>query len=582
MTAAFQGLELGAPEPRHAFTLDTDVEVPLRDGAQLAADLYLPIGAPAQLGTVLIRTPYDRRTWRPDGNPKDWEQAELFVRQGFALVIQDVRGKWGSESAGDYHFYRSDRDDGCDTLDWIVAQPWSNGRVGTYGCSSLGETQLLLATRRHPAHAAAIPQGGAACAAAEFGARTGGALDLLDTVAWFSGHGARDLSRGEPTIDVAQAVWTLPVIDAISVAGGPASDFEELVASVPYDAWWNETVGRIVEDERLDVPALFVDSWFDRLRALLPFVERLRRESVSERARRNQFVVVAPCSHCAMHGASEQAHVGELHVGDARFPLYALYVRWFRHWLEDPAPGDFDWPPFTSYAIGGEGWRSADAWPPPDGGRVELSLASDGSAAVPSGAGRLDAEPPRADAVDGWVYDPADPCPTHGGRSFYPGVGLAGVVDQRPLQQRADVATYLGAELEEPLDLEGAPELRLHFSSSAPDTDVVAKLLDVLPDGRLLSVSETILRLRYRDGFDAPALLEPGTVYELLVQLDPLSYRFAAGHRIGLLLTSSDFPAHDRNLNVADPPAFAATPALARNSVHHGPTRPSRLLLPTA
>jgi len=584
--AAFGRFELGRPEPRFAFELDTEVRVAMRDGRELAADLYLPVGAERPLGTVLIRTPYDRREWRPGGENEGWDPTTVFVEQGFALLVQDVRGKWGSQDSGDFHVYRYERDDGFDTLEWTVAQSWSNGRVGTFGCSYLGEVQLLLAATGHPAHVAAVPQGGAGCTNAEMGFKLGGANPLMDSVGWFSCHGARDFSSVEPGVDIAKAVWQLPTIDAIRANGGPLSDYERVVASEPGDSWWLQETRLMTPHDRFDVPALWVDSWYDRADTTFAFAERLRRESRSERARRNQFVLLAPCAHCAMSLATADTRVGALRVGDARFPYDALYVAWFRHWLENPDPGDFDWAPFTYYTIGAAEWRTSQTWPPqPErAAALELALTSDGDAARPGAAGGLLAEPAERDATDTYAYDPTDPCPSLGGVVIidYPEIGVGGGADQSALRMRPDVATYLGAVLHEPLEINGTPELLVWLSSDAPDTDLVLKLLDVLDDGRCWNVAQTILRLRYRHSLRSPQLMKSGVVYPVRIELPPVSYRFPAGGRIGLMLTSSDFPAYDRNLNDGEAPAHATTPAHARNTIHHGPSWPSRLVLPGA
>ena len=578
--------DLAPIKPRFGFELDEHVRVPMRDGAALAADLYLPVGAERPLGTVLIRTPYDRREWRPGGTSEGWDPTTLFVEQGFALLIQDVRGTWGSQDSGDFHVYRYERDDGFDTLEWIIAQPWSNGRVGTFGCSYLGEVQLLLAATGHPAHVAAVPQGGAGCTNAEMGFRIGGANNLMESIGWFSSLGACEQQFTEPTVALEEAVWHLPIVDAIAAHGGPRSDYERVVASEPGDSWWLQETRLMTPHDRFDVPALWVDGWYDRADTTFAFAERLRRESRSERARRNQFVLIAPCAHCAMHLASVDTRVGALRVGDARFPYDALYVAWFRHWLEDPDPGDFDWAPFTYYTIGAAEWRTSQTWPPrPQPADVlELALTSDGSAAEPGRAGALLTTPATDDATDTYVYDPTDPCPSLGGVAIidYPEIGTGGASDQAPMRERADVATYLGPVLEAPVEVNGTPELLVWFSSDAPDTDLVLKLLDVLDDGRCWNVAQTILRLRYRHSLRSPQLMKSGVVYPVRIELPPVSYRFPAGGRIGLMLTSSDFPAYDRNLNDGEAPAHATTPAHARNTIHHGPSWPSRLVLPGA
>jgi uncharacterized protein len=582
MTAgAIQEWSLAPPAPRHEVAVELDAVIPMRDGAPLVGDLYRPAGVAEPLGAVLVRTPYGREGWRP--RPERASKAELFAGQGLAVVVQDVRGTGGS--AGEFHVFRHEREDGFDTVDWIVRQPWSNRRVATFGCSYLGEAQLLLATTRHPCHVAMVPMASAG-ALHEFGARVGGAVDWLDTVAYFSSHGATRERAAEPPIDVERALWTLPPARALRDAGAPDSDFERVVLSDPGDAWWTDVTRQVTERDRFDVPALFLDSWYDQRPAkTLALAERLRATSCSQLARRNQFVVLAPCTHCAWSSLVERTTVGELDAGDARFPLERLWVAWLRHWLEQDEPQDFPLAPVTYYTLGANAWGTAPTWPPPGTSRLTLALDSDGDAALPGHGGRLAPAPlgpADAERADAYVYDPEDPCPTLGGLSYYPGLGVAGAADQRPLFERPDVALYLGDALPAALEVTGEPHAELCFSSSAPDTDLVLKLLDVEPGGRALNVAQTILRLRYRDGCARARPLTPGEIVRVRLELGAVSYRFASGHRIGLLATSSNFPAHDRNTNTNLPLDRADRCVRATNRIHHGPGNRSELHLPTA
>lgn len=554
--------------------LNTQVQIPVRDGVRLAADLYLPHQHSGPLPTILLRTPYGRAEWRESELPGR-RQARQFARQGFAVVVQDVRGKHGSE--GRFRLYAHERTDGFDTLDWIVAQPWSNGRVGTYGCSFLGEVQILLAAERHPAHRAIVASA-PGDAAGGFGVREGGAINLADCVYWFSGPGTVDPELTEPPFSLDHALEMLPVQDIPARLGAPPSDYRNVVTVDAGDRWWAETARAITPKDRFDVPTLLIDSWYDPTTAsTLALSDRLQRESLSERARGNQFAIVAPTEHCAYYGLSDGTVVGELDVGDPFYDYETLYLRWFRHWLSQESPGPFEHPRYTYYAIGPNAWLTSATWPPPDVAEHTLYLVGvERARARPRGI--LQSAPPASSGRLAFVADPADPCRSRGGFSF--AGEKIGPVDRRDLIVRDDAALFGGDPLAQPVDLVGAPSVTLFVAVDATDADISVKLVDLEPDGRVLATTEGYLRLSHRQGAVGGQPLVPGLVTEVTIVLYPMTHRFAPGHRIGLLVAGSDFPAHDRNLHVGSPNAAATHGSQARILLHHGPTRRALVRLP--
>lgn len=560
----------------NAVELDTEVRIRMRDGVSLAADLYLPRARSGVLPTILIRTPYGRAVWRDSGLPARG-QARLFARHGFAVVVQDVRGKHGSE--GLFRIYVHERDDGFDTLDWIVAQPWSNGRVGTYGCSYLGEVQILLAAERHPAHRAIVASG-SGDAAGGFGVREGGAVNLADCVYWFCGPGTVDPELTDPQFDLDLAVETLPVQDIPELFGAPRSDFRNVVTSDVGDGWWTEACRAITVADRFDVPALLIDSWYDSSTAsTLALSDRLGRESVSERARANQLAIVAPTEHCAYYGLSDGTIIGELEVGDPSYDYKNLYLRWFRHWLNQESPGTFEHARYTYYAIGPNAWRTSATWPPADLAEQALYLVA-ASRCDSSPRGTLQTAPPEADGELAFVSDPADPCRSRGGFSL--AGEKVGPADRRDLLARDDVMLFTGETLAHPVDLVGAPTVTLFVAVDATDADLSVKLVDLEAQGRVLATTEAYLRLSHRHSLADRTLLVPGLITEVTVSLYPITHRFARGHRIGLLIAGSDFPSHDRNLHASWPNAAATVGSPVRITLHYGPARAATLLLPVA
>ena len=556
---------------RHGFRMEGDVMIPMRDGVRLATDIYFPRGEVRPRGAVLVRLPYGKTRY---GEAID--AGERFASMGFVALVQDMRGRFGSE--GVFTPSEMDAEDGNATLDWIVRQPWSNGRVGTFGCSSLGESQVMLATRRHPAHAAMIASaaGGANGTVRErysfFGLYEGGIFNLASGFGWFlrsggktPGHEAFD---GE--VDVARALGEWPVAGMVSRHRPDPTDFD-LFATTPMGSPRWQALGYVTPADRYGTPALHLNSWQDQtVSDTLALAEQMRRDSTSEAAANAQRVVIGPGAHCAFQWVGDA--VGDLPVApSARQPYWEWYERWFGHWLEGRS-GAPELPNYLYFVMAEDVWLAAPSWPPPGTVMRRLYVADDGTLrdAVPSGGKRR------------FRYDPANPTPTRGGPICCTADphDRAGPVDQREVERRPDVVTFTTDVLAEPVRVVGDLAFHVYVSSSAKDTDLVAKLVDVWPDGTALNVQEGALRLRYRDGFTAPELMEPGRVYEAMVDMRSIAHLFKAGHRIRLQVASSNFPRLERNLNTGGNNYDESEPLVAENTIHFGGDMPSVLLLP--
>ena len=558
-------------EPARASTVEDGVRVQagvmigMRDGVRLSTDLYFPPGAQGRLPAILWRSIYDKQ----GAYGREPGLREL-VQRGYVAVIQDTRGR--GASGGTFTPSVGDRNDGYDTIDWIVRQPWSNGKLGTAGCSSLGESQLLAAATRHPGHITAIPQA-AASAYNERGrpwaSFDGGLFELAQTAGWFSVDG-RGVDYG-----------TLPVIDVLKAAGRPPSHYDRFAASNPEGPYFM-ALEWLRPDDRLDLPALFFDSWYDYGPAeTLELFNLLRSTSAGATARQNQFVIIAPGTHCSYEAATERTIVGERDLGDARLDVMGLKLRWYDYWLKGIDNGVTAMPRVQYYLMGANRWQSADAWPVPGTRLTRLYLSSGGRANTLHGDGRLSFVPPHAGGKDTFVYDPGNPVPSLGGHSCCTGTDTeAGSYDQRRIEARDDVLVYTSEPLAEGLEVTGPLRLVLQVSSSAPDTDFTAKLVDVYPDGRAFNVQEGALRMRYREGFGKSLRMSQGEVYEAQLDLHVTSNYFGPGHRIRLDVSSSNFPRWDRNLNTGGNNYDETGHVTARNSVHHAPSNPSYLVLP--
>jgi putative CocE/NonD family hydrolase len=575
----------GGPYPRPAGTYEVDVErsimVPMRDGVRLSTDVYRPKTVTGPLPTILIRLPYNKATYRGATVP-----ATYFASHGYAVAVQDVRGKFASE--GTYRVYEGDMTDWSDTFDWIGTQPWSTGQIGTYGCSYLGEGQIIAAQQRHPRHIAAIAQAaggniGRVGRRREFwGSVEGGAFSISINFGWMPVFASTEKgAKPMPNVDLASFFRTLPVIDMTDRAGSPSWDWRNFLERSPDDPWWDRQ-GYLTADDSVSVAALHVSSWFDMAQEALEEAEIFRKNALNDRAKNGQYAIISPTVHCASEAASANTKVGDLEVGDARLHYWETYLAWFDRWLKGNEHAIDSLPRVQYYVIGRNEWRKADRWPVPQMRETAFYLRSDGGANTRNGNGRLSLEAPKTERADTFTYDPANPVPSRGGSICCTGnpKDVPGSFDQSDIEQRPDVLTYTTDALRDGLELTGPMRAVVFLSSDAADTDITVKLTDVFPDGRSMNMQEGITRVRYRDGFDRPRMMSRGTVYEVPVDLHATSWYLPPGHRLRVEISSSNFPRFDRNLNTGGRNYDETTWKTAKNTVHHSAAHASRLILP--
>lgn len=588
---------------------DTMVMMPMRDGVRLATDIYRPRDAKGKVPVIFIRTPYDFNKIA-GGN---LTLAYQGVRHGYAVVIQNERGRYYSE--GEWEILGHPRTDGYDALTWLAEQDWSSGAVGTLGCSSSAEWQLALAAQSHPAHKAMIPMaaGAGIGRVGEFHEQgnwyKGGVPQTLFAVWLYSVQQTTyprfpagleqeqlqqlrrlyDLAPSMPEVDWKKQLRKLPAIDWLDDAGANTGPMREMMVRKPDDPAWYRG-GLYHDDEPFGVPALWFNSWFDVSQGPnLAVFNHARAKGTTQAVRDGQYAVIAPTLHCAFFNIPEHDDlvVGELNVGRAAFPVYETMFGFFDHYLKGTKNGfPAKTPPVQYYTMGGRNaWQSAEAWPPKAAQPATFLLASDGRANSLFGDGRLvpaaGAETPPGAASDSFTYDPMNPVPSLGGGvCCNAGAAPGGSYDQRGIAARADVLVYDTEPLAEPMEVTGFVRATLYVSSDARDTDFTVKLVDVHPDGTAYNVDDTILRARYRDGYDKQVFMQPGQVYELNPTPMSTSYRFEAGHRIRVEVSSSKFPQYMRNLNTGGNNYDETEGVVAHNTVHHGAQYPSRIELP--
>jgi putative CocE/NonD family hydrolase len=589
--------------------------IPMRDGKRMAADLYYPKDKTKKYPTVFVRTPYNFNYWDVrNGVVRDMSNTIEAVKRGYAIITMNERGHFFSE--GNYDILGPPLTDGDDALKWISSQSWSNGKVGTIGCSSTAEWQLAVAAQGNPAFAAMIPQG--------FGAGVGrvgeyyeqgnwyrgGAVQML-FIAWLYGEQNQvrptfppnttqeeliqaskffDLAQQAPPVDWSKALRHLPEMDIMKAAGGPKGIFSDdmpvatggaMIKRAPNDPAWYKG-GLWHDNMKINVPGFWFMSWYDvSVGPNLAAYNHVRKTARPDIANQ-QYAVIAPTLHCAYKRATENTTVGERSMGDARLNYDELTWAWFDHFLKGEQNGILEKMPKVRYfTMGINKWQASDTWPPVGAQAQSFFLSSGGKANTGAGDGVLSLAAPATDSPDKFDYDPMNPVPSFGGNVCCTGNAVqGGAFDQRKMEERPDILVYSTEPLKEGVEVSGPIEVTLYVSSDVKDTDFTVKLIDVYPDGRAYNLDETIQRMRYRNGYDKPQVwMESGKVYKVKLQAMTTSNFFEAGHRIRLEVSSSNFPRFDRNLNTGGKNYDEATGVTAHNAVHHSKQYPSEVKL---
>ncbi|ARN73799.1 CocE/NonD family hydrolase [Oceanicoccus sagamiensis] len=577
--------------------LEQSVRIPMRDGVRLATDFYFPQGEKKKRPIILIRFAYNKNHYR-----KTHSIAYFFAAQGYVVAVQDIRGKF--ESEGRYRISADDRDDGYDTLNWLASQPWASGKIGTFGCSYSGENQMQLAATRHPNHTTAIAEsaGGAYLGTYRpFMYREGGVPELANSLGWFWGAGNQyplqlpaALTDSQfqqfagfyttaptlPALDINKAVWTLPVIDSLRANGNPLpNEYDNYIAQPPAAPYW-DSLNYVTDQDRFNIPALHINSWYDgSANETLKLFNLFRRQSDTATARDNQFVIISPTTHCGSAAAGPDYQVAGLQLGDPSKDYLALYLRWFNYWLKGEDNAVLTMPRVSYYLMGANQWAEATSWPLAKTHYQPYFLTSQGAANRGDNHGQLIDSPAEQTGQDNYRYDPADPVPSSGG--FYALEPCpSGDCDKPPSQTRQDVLVYHSAPLNHQLDIVGEISAELYIASSAKDTDFTVRLLDQHPDGRAYLIQEGILRARYWQGFDRPQSLQAERIYQLSLSLHATAYRFHRGHTIRVEVSSSNFPRYSRNLNTGGRNYDEVQGVVANNTLYHGQPYPSHITLP--
>ena len=618
----------------HDAVISRDVMVPMRDGVRLATDIYRPASGVDPLGgsfpTLLVRTPYDKSS--PDTVEK---KGLYFARRGYAVVIQDCRGRYASE--GEFYFLAQEAEDGFDTMDWLSHQPWSNGKVGTFGTSYLAWVQNALAALNPPNLAAMyVNEGGANAHTSSV--RHNGAFEMR-----FMAWGFRALVTGTKIDDpvVGQSLRQVQFRDWLKRL--PLKPGLSPLALVPmherwvfdiwtrgdYDEYWKQPGFDFEEhfENHADVPILFSGAWYDSYtRSTLENYVRFSRGKHGPIR-----LMMGPWTHggdkvdLTWSGDVEFGPEASI-AGNLADDVNDHHLRYFDHWLKGMENGIAGEPPVRIFVMGGgdghktpEGrlyhggqWRTEQEWPLTRANFTPFYLGD---------RGELTTDEPRVVSSEtSFRFDPDDPVPTIGGNissltdvlDVDPGlvdkvamedrignITTVGPQDQRPnratfganppylpLASRQDVLVFQTEPLTVPVEVTGPLSAVIWVSSSAPDTDITVKLVDVYPpnpdypDGYAMNVSDSILRLRYRNSRERAELMQTGEVYRVEIPMYGTSNVFNTGHRIRLDISSSNFPRFDINPNTGEPLGRNTHTQIAINTIHHDSNHPSHILLP--
>jgi uncharacterized protein len=624
---AAQGRGGGLPDSVKAHRWDVEHElesiavvdrkemIPMRDGVRVAADVYYPKDASKKYPAIWSRTPYNFNYWDiANGVPRDMTTVVNAVKRGYVYIEMQERGHFFSE--GNYDILGPPLTDGVDEVKWMTSRKWSNGKIGTTGCSSTAEWQGAVAAQNTPGFAAMNVQG--------FGAGVGRVGPYYEQGNWYRGGAVQmlfidwlygeqnqvrpmlpknatqpelvresmsfDLAQHQPPVDWSKAFWTLPEENIIKDVDGPKGIFADsmpvatggaMIKRAPNDPAWYRG-GLFHDNMRINIPGLWFMSWYDVSVGPNLAMYNLVRRTAKGAAANEQWAIIAPTGHCAYTRATDHTIVGERDMGDARLDYNDIMFAFFDRFLKGEGGQVLDtMPKVRYYTMGLNKWQSSETWPPRGAEPTTLYLSSGGNANTLNGDGVLAKTAPASDKPDKFTYDPMHPVMSHGGNVCCQGNAVgAGAMDQRETEARPDVLVFTSEPFDQGTEVSGPITPTLYVASDAKDTDFSIKIIDVYPDGRAYNLDESIQRMRYRNGYDKPlAWMENGKVTKVTFQPLNTSNYFEKGHRLRIEISSSNFPRFDRNLNTGGHNYDETKAVVAHNSLHHSSEYPSSVTL---
>ena len=552
-----------------------DVEIPMRDGVRLRADVFR-LDAPDQFPGLLIRTPYGKETSEDTINIRD------AVRAGYVVVIQDIRGRYASdgEFIGDFAENTVDAEDGYDTVEWLAEQTYCNGRVGTLGKSYKSEMQWQLA-RLRPPHLKAM----CACSIPVEIIETdwtNGIFRMGRRIYWLLNTIAPDMRKRQGmskphTTKEAKEIWDniefgkwfsfMPWIDFPQYLPKGLSEYvSEWLKNPNIKAWKFEDAHKEIE-----VPNLDFSGWYDHCNGTIKHLKGMQKNAPTKIARTQTKLIIGPWNHASLG----KRKIGDIDFGPlAELNIHDIIIRWFDHWLKD-LDNSVEQEPAVRYFVMGSGkWKIANTWPPEGMQKAIYYLNSKGETNSVKNPGLLSQEKSEDRNCDAYIYDPKNPVPTLWTKNFFTVPS-----DRNLLNYRQDILYYHTPPLEESIEVVGCPEVILYASSSAVDTDFFVRLVDEDPNGTALEICYGVVRARYRHSIDREEFLKPDQITKFNIKLDPTACCFLKDHRIRLEITSSDFPNFDRNHNTGKNDLANIELVTAHQKIYHSINYSSQLIL---
>ena len=535
---------------------EMDVKVPMRDGIRLSTNIYRPDG-PGRFPVLLMRSPYG------NSGPGDSE-AGFFVKNGYAVVLQDTRGRY--ESEGIFDAMQPEALDGYDTQQWIGEQSWCNGKIGTFGGSYVGFTQWMPASLQSPYLVTMIP----VVTFSDFHdvAYQDGAfrLELFGPWSFEMTH-----PYNVPLDSIAKCtdkiLMSLPLVDQDKMLGWKIPFLRDWLLHPEHDRYWDRTS---VGDgySKIKASAYNIGGWYDiLLKGTINNYLKMTSPKINPEIRKKQKIMIGPWVH-----DEGKRKVGELDFGEpAVLNNTELMVHWFDNQLKGVDNGAMEEPPVKIFVMGENQWRFEKEWPLARTNYQKYYFHSKGRANTVSGDGSMDTKQPKDQTADKFIYDPMDPVRT---------IGTMGPYDQRQLETRNDVLVFSTGILKEDIEVTGPVNALIYASSSAKNTDFTAKLVDVYPDRRAIRICEGIIRADHRDPSLPPSNIQPGKIYNYTIDLWATSNVFKKGHQIRVEISSSNFPRFDRNLNTGNYFATDTTILKAEQTIYHSAEYPSCIVLP--
>lgn len=547
------------------------LNVPMGDGVRLASELFLP-DQEGPFPTVLIRTPYNKA--------QKVGLAQFFAERGYAVLIQDVRGRWLSE--GKYRAWIDEKRDGLETLNWISNQSWCNDNIAVVGSSYLGFAGIILAPSQHPALKTIINVSGPGDL--YYTLFPGGAFHQMALLPWtlFASDGKMRRPFSSWGVPIDQLYAHRPLAEAPGLTGYQGYFWNDVINHQSDNAHWKEA-GMSHQHREINLPIFHITGWNDFIcSASLKEYTGISQVLKGSKEGAFQKLLVGPWHH-------DQLGTGQTASGDEEFgPLakmesahyYQLMAEWLDIYLKGEKSELKEEAPVKLFVMGKNKWVDASQYPPEDVHLEEWFISSNAGANSINGDGILTQSLPKKAGKDDFVYDPDHPVPTYGGANIHFFIDKLGVRDQSTIEEREDVLVYTSDFFSKEMTIIGPIQMQLYASTDGPDTDFTAKLVEVRPDGYARIIQEGIIRGRFRKSFTSPELLEPEKVYEFKIDMGHTAISIPVGNRLRLEISSSNYPKYNLNPNTGEDVMRAVDFKKARQTIYFSEDYPSRIILP--